>query len=484
MIRAAAKPSNAQTPSPTISSSSTPAAIPPTKVTVSGTPVVAPVVDRFTPLESALIEASKAALSSAKQLEATDKRKAVDQFKEYKKHHQELTVLQSRREVPGARPALFNWRTNQREEVLEHLDLSDDRMEVLIVSLDKIDSLLSSQSSRSVSVSVEGIGSSASTETIYQSPALNYSAEKVVMNFKSQLEISRSRSAVAAFKTKKLRMKVMLHKGFFSGSDTLATVIFPLVELLHKCEVSADLPLLKEGTRREIGGTLRIQIRLRRPMEGPHKILVEERVLVVDPWPEVPAEESHTVEASPPPEEVKAVNIGAVEAAVSQDKPLAGPSHGTGSPAADSQITDHKAVTQADLSAKFASLTADEKEEPLDPLFLYSNDVLEMELALAKSKANTKGMSPDEVYQLSMRAQLIQTKLESLVMQVQSERLSLESYLQNVAARLAQDKLLAVYLSSADRKQEALAVLRRVKVMEKELADASSNSEATEVEVG
>jgi hypothetical protein len=66
--------------------------------------------DAFGPLESAILEASKAALRDAKYAEREKNTKqAVVKMREYKALQQELTVLQSRRNTAGAAPALFHW---------------------------------------------------------------------------------------------------------------------------------------------------------------------------------------------------------------------------------------------------------------------------------------------------------------------------------------------------------------------------------------
>lgn len=65
--------------------------------------------DAFAPLESAINEASKAALKEAKLCEKSDTKQAVIKMREYKALQQELVVLQSRRQTPGAAPALFHW---------------------------------------------------------------------------------------------------------------------------------------------------------------------------------------------------------------------------------------------------------------------------------------------------------------------------------------------------------------------------------------
>lgn len=69
--------------------------------------------DAFAPLESAICEASKAALKEAKACEKSDTKQAVIKMREYKALQQELVVLQSRRQTPGASPALFHWQVRR-----------------------------------------------------------------------------------------------------------------------------------------------------------------------------------------------------------------------------------------------------------------------------------------------------------------------------------------------------------------------------------
>jgi hypothetical protein len=70
---------------------------------------VPPLGDPFGPLEGALAEATRDALRDAKAAEKSDPKRAVLRMREYKALAQEMAVLQSRRGLEGARPALFHW---------------------------------------------------------------------------------------------------------------------------------------------------------------------------------------------------------------------------------------------------------------------------------------------------------------------------------------------------------------------------------------
>ncbi len=92
-----------------------------------------------------------------------------------------------------------------------------------------------------------------------------------------------------------------------------------------------------------------------------------------------------------------------------------------------------------------------------------SNDVLEAEIA-----ANQDGTDTQSVLHQSG----LVLKHQCLISAVQEEELTMEKYCEILNERMARDKILALWLKKEGRVNEALRVMGRIRIMEKELASA------------
>jgi hypothetical protein len=109
----------------------------------------------FENLEKALVEASNANLTEAKSLrDAGETKQAIEKMKEYQKYQQELTVLRARVTIPYAKAPIFHYETTRKEFKIEHLDIGEENIVFTLHKLDGFASILSSHSSRNVSVKV------------------------------------------------------------------------------------------------------------------------------------------------------------------------------------------------------------------------------------------------------------------------------------------------------------------------------------------
>ncbi len=63
-------------------------------------------------------------------------------------------------------------------------------------------------------------------------------------------------------------------------------------------------------------------------------------------------------------------------------------------------------------------------------------------------------------------------KHQCLISAVQEEELTMEKYCEILTERMTRDKILALWLKKEGRVQEALRVMGRIRIMEKELASA------------
>ena len=93
---------------------------------------------------------------------------------------------------------------------------------------------------------------------------------------------------------------------------------------------------------------------------------------------------------------------------------------------------------------------------------------------------------------MRIRLQLLQSKLQVLVYKVQNDVLTMEQYLHLLRERIKRDQVLAIYLkqsstststtkggdSGSSNVQDALRVLKRVKIMQKEVSDVEENMKA------
>ena len=129
-----------------------------------------------------------------------------------------------------------------------------------------------------------------------------------------------------------------------------------------------------------------------------------------------------------------------------------------------------------------------------------SNEVLEHEISQAEdfirscsltisSVSNNDDDDDDkegDLIAMRIRLQLLQSKLQVLVYKVQNDVLTMEQYLNLLRERINRDQVLAIYLkqsssstkvgdSGSSNVQDALRVLKRVKIMQKEVSDAEAS---------
>ena len=97
---------------------------------------------------------------------------------------------------------------------------------------------------------------------------------------------------------------------------------------------------------------------------------------------------------------------------------------------------------------------------------------------------------------MQLRLQMLQSKMQILLYNVQNEILSLDDYLNILRERIKRDQVLAIYLKQSTSKdnnnsssssngnssngngnnmQDALRVMKRVKIMQKEVHDAEES---------
>ena len=109
---------------------------------------------------------------------------------------------------------------------------------------------------------------------------------------------------------------------------------------------------------------------------------------------------------------------------------------------------------------------------------MFSNDVLEWALAKVESEiAEYKSKRKEVPDELETRKTNIEIKIQILSIQVQTEQLTEEAYVELVQQKIAEEKELTKKYSSAGNKEAALLALTRAKIMTKELEEEGASDD-------
>ncbi|XP_077991493.1 coiled-coil and C2 domain-containing protein 1-like [Glandiceps talaboti] len=118
-------------------------------------------------------------------------------------------------------------------------------------------------------------GQSGKTSTVKQTNNPLYDA-----SFKLRIIDRKQRSLGRHFKRLVLKLEVFYERGFFKGDKCLGQASLKLTDLDSKCEIHEGIKLTE--SRKAIGGTLEIKVRVRQPLGSPEVQDIKERWLVID----------------------------------------------------------------------------------------------------------------------------------------------------------------------------------------------------------
>lgn len=366
------------------------------------------------------------------------------------------------------------------------MEIAEDEVKLIIEGVYDIAGTVETHSSRLISISyLLGISKEETAPTA--TPQVKYEGGKVVFNYQVVLPVlKRGRHVQQLYARKKATFDVVLHKGFWKGSEVLCQAVLPLSDLITKSRVGGQLPLKtakdsengKKG--KVIGGQLTAYVVIRSPLGGPEVMVTEERKLVIEPWPAVV-----------PPAATCLVLPPSAAADHTSTCRSATPVVETGNPqyskeevTAAATSTNAPTAAPVALTGALATLTEQEKSDPHSVDFIESNDVLEAEIAAAEALLQRgQQLDEDEQFSATMRLQLLRGKLQLLVYQVQTDALSMDQYLEKIKARLKRDQLIALYFKTLGDKEsvaEALQVMKRVQTMKKEIQNAEEAAQEEE----
>lgn len=417
----------------------------------------------FVALEAALAEASRLALAEAKALRESDPPAAVAKMREYKRFEQELATARARRAIAGAKAPAFRWMTTQKRVSLERLELAEDELRVQVDGVFEVDALLKEHKVKELwaEVSVGSAGKDSDLGSC-RTAAAKYDTASRSATWRLQTSfavVKRTKVAQNTMLRKRLTLKLVGQRAgvLWSSSVDLALATLPLSELAAASEAGGRTPLYQiasaeDGAAKKgkaVGGYVVVTMQVRRPLSGADVRVVEERQLVVEPWPPLP---DSTAKQQPSGSAPSSEGAAAVAPSAARD-------YGGG-------------------------LTERERKDPDAVDFLESNDVLEAEIEAVTQAVQSGTLDEDAQFNATLRLQLLQVKMQTLVMRVQSEALSLDDYLQLIKDRVQRDKQIALYLSrnvgDADAKALAVKVMRRVKIMQQEIDNAEAGGDGGE----
>eukprot|EP01133_Synstelium_polycarpum_P006252 gene6252-7249_t len=295
----------------------------------------------------------------------------------------------------------------------------------------------------------------------FQTPSVSCTAKDY--GFKVICNIERKKTLERSLK-KKITLVIYASRMFFMKS-VVGRCEIKLSDLLDKTEYVERVP-------KELGGFLEITVRMRTPFNGKEIKKTVEKALVLDG----PISKEVVVASQP------TTTTNVVVEATTITTPVKTPSPPPSVPT--TPITPTTPVTPIATTTTTTSTTTtstptpqpkptpakkeeeEEEEEDIDSLDrVVSNDVMDNELEKILAIMATKGANAE----LLDRKQAIELKKMVLETQVDSGVLTVEGYTQQVQEAILKDQILAKKLMQEGKKDQAVRVMARVKIMRNEL---------------
>jgi len=272
------------------------------------------------------------------------------------------------------------------------------------------------------------------------------------------------RNFVKLLERKKIAFE-LFHSRWLRGDVSLGKCEMSLLDIKTKAEIKEDLPILVAG--RKSKGTLSVRIRVCYPLQQKHLVQEDEEIIVIrshhplgtHSQPAVSSQEEEK-KTSPP--------SAAPTAPVKAQQPTSAP---VISPAPQSQTPSTPATPKPAPPTPAAPPADPDEEVDLNPVEnMMSNDVLEWGLEFVDKEIaqyQTKGQPVPE--ELITKKQQIDLKMQLLILQIQTGKMSEEDYVARVQQKIAEEKTLARNYMAAKNQTGARLALTRAKIMTVEL---------------
>jgi len=297
-------------------------------------------------------------------------------------------------------------------------------------------------------------------------------------DFSTKLALERKRSAKAALERKKISFEVCQPRLLFKHTS-IGKAEIKLTDLLTKCEVNEVIELT--GANRKLtGGKIEVSIRLRHPFDKEEVRTVEEKYLIIDDFNPQIAEAPHPTPAEhkkPTPESKSSLAAEKPKAESTSPKPHTSAEKvvpKNTQPAQTQPISEQKSVATHPTPEHKSNASVEEDDEALNPFNIdsvVSNNILEWELEQIQQQMAQHKQPQDELLDRKTQVDL---KVQLLVLEVQTGKLTMEAYLDRVKKRMEEEKIIALKCKQKGNMEWAKRWYNRYKIMEKEYTEATA----------
>ncbi|KAN0014671.1 hypothetical protein ACTFIU_000989 [Dictyostelium citrinum] len=438
--------------------------------------------------------------SEAVRLRDIDKVTAIHLLKESKGVHAIIDQILVNRDL-GLPPPSFHFEEKVNSTEVSFPDIKENELVIKLSNGQELQKALSTD----FTIYGELPYPSPEQPTKFQSSTISLS-ESSSFSYVTKVQIERKKTLQRCLEKKKMSLVFYSSRMFFMKS-VVGKCEIKLSDLLNKCEINEKVPILKEGSKKETGSFLNVNIKMRTPLLGKELKVVKEKVLVLDtPITITEKPLSSSSSSSSSLSLSSSTTTTTTTAATTTSKSTPAPTVETSATTTTSKTTETPSkptpteiptkptpttektttttttatatatTTKAAATTKTEESTADEGDledmvEDLDRVV--SNNVFEWMQETINQQIATQGAKPE----LLDRKQAIDIKLMLLETNVSTGMLSLEDYLKQLEVAIAEDKKLALQLSTKGRKDLALKIMQRMKIMQKELDECNQPAE-------
>ena len=226
--------------------------------------------------------------------------------------------------------------------------------------------------------------------------------------------------------------------GFFSS-------FVPLKSFMNKSRIAVKVPIIAMSSRKKIGGTMTIVLRIREALKGGEMEKIESQHLVID-WSST---KTATSSSSP-----------SLKEKTTSSKPAA-----------------RRASSTSNLDSKWI-------KDPHNIQLIPSYECLKAELIIANkllAVSRKRNADFDTIMLLETRGMVIQGKISIIERDYAAGKLTPDTYFPLLQSAMSRDRQLALHFKQIGRKNDAVRCLRRYKTIAKEIRDLkekfSSSSE-------
>ncbi|RLO08733.1 hypothetical protein DYB28_009974 [Aphanomyces astaci] len=369
----------------------------------------------FESIEKQLVEFGNECRAQATRLLSIDRGRAQDQLNLHKTYVAALETLRAARADPRQPPPSTH--VDERVDMEEHVnvDVPVDRVQLSVLQMR---STSPATTAKDLFVKLLLNVPSQNPHELTTATARRSAAGLYTYNAVSAFPIQRNRGLQKLVELRKAQVEVFTAAGFFTPAQSVGKVTLPLSPLLTAAEIHCWLPVMVN--RRPCGLDVQIRIKLNVPLRDKEFRPVKTRVFVVDSYPPPVGPTTQQTPATTPP--AIPVDVRAIAAAA--------PPPSTAAKQKASVVSDR---------------TTDDDDDD-DP------------------HAVDKIVSYDVICQ------------ELLEIDIQTGKLTEAMYVDLLNAAIITDTALARSLHHQGRKLDGARVLHRVKVMQQEVASATTTA--------